>query len=159
MHSLAYNPRGNGTIERLHKTMNQGLSHVNSSGKDWDTLIPFYVMAYHGTPHGTHGFSPFYLLHGREIVLPTSQELRVKLTAEVRETDFAHRLENLKSTLQSAYKIVRENNRKSHDTKKQRYDQRARERKFRPGEIVYLFNPARKPGHSSKFFFASQGTY
>jgi hypothetical protein len=77
--------------------MNQVLSHyVNSSGTDWDTLIPFYMMAYPGTPHGTHGFSPFYLLHGREMVLPTSQDLKAKLTAEIRETDFVHRLENLK---------------------------------------------------------------
>jgi hypothetical protein len=51
------------------------------------------------------GLVPF-LLHGREMVLPNSQDLRVKFTSEVRETDFAHRLENLKSTLKSAYKIV-----------------------------------------------------
>jgi hypothetical protein len=79
------------------------------------------------------------------------------LTVEVRETDFAHRLEKLKSTLQTAYKIVRENNRKSHDTNKRYYDQRAKKRQFRPSEIFYLFNPARKPGQSSKFFFAWQG--
>jgi hypothetical protein len=82
MHYSAYNPRGNGTIERLHKTMSQGLSkYVNSSGTDWYTLIPFYMMAYRETPHGTHGFSPFYLLHGREMVLPTSEALKAKLTA------------------------------------------------------------------------------
>jgi hypothetical protein len=75
------------------------------------------------------------------------------------ETDFVHRLENLKSTLQSAYKIVRENNCKSHVTNKRYYDQKAKERQFRPGEIVSLFNPARKPGQSSKFFFAWQGPY
>jgi hypothetical protein len=117
------------------------------------------MMAYRGTPHGTSKFSPFFLLHGREMVLPNSKDLKAKLTPEVRETDFAHRLENLKSTLQSAYKIVRENNRKAHDTNKRYYDQKARERSFRPGEIVYLFDPARKPGQSSKFFFAWQGPY
>jgi transposase InsO family protein len=155
MHSSAYNPRENGTIERLHKTMNQELiQYVNSSGTDLDTLISFYMMAYCGTPHGTSKFSPFFLLHGREMVLPNSQDLKAKLTPEVRETDFAHRLENLKSTLQLAYKIVRENNRKLHDTNKRYYDQKAKERSFQPGEIVYLFNPARKPGQSAKFFFA-----
>jgi hypothetical protein len=160
MHSSAYNPRGNGTIERLHKTIDQGLSHyVNSSGTDWDNLIPFYMIAYRGTPHGTHGSSPFYLLHGREMILPTSQDLKAKLTAEVRETENAYRLEKLKSTLQSAYKTVRENNRKAHDTNKQYYDRKAKERQFIPDEIVYLFNPARKPGQSSKFFFAWQGPY
>jgi hypothetical protein len=117
------------------------------------------MMAYRETPHGTHGFSQFFLLHGREMVLPTSQNLKAKLTAEIREIDFVYMLENLKSTLQSAYKVVRENNRKSHDTNKQHYDQRAKERSFRPGVIVSLFNPARKPGQSSKFFFAWQGPY
>jgi hypothetical protein len=93
------------------------------------------------------------------MVLPTTQDLKAKLTVEVRETDFVHRLENLKSTLQSAYKIVRENNCKSHDTNKRYYDQKGKERQFRPGEIVYLFNPARKPGQNSKFFFAWHEPY
>jgi hypothetical protein len=93
------------------------------------------------------------------MVLPTSQGLKATLTAEVRETDYVHRLEKLKSTLQTAYKIVRENNRKSHDTNKRYYDQKSKERQFRPGEIVYFFNPARKPGQISKFFFAWQGPY
>jgi hypothetical protein len=83
--------------------------------------------------------------------LATSHDLTAKLTAEVRETHFEHRLENLKSTLQTGYKIVRENNRKSHDTNKLYYDQKAKERQFRPGKIIYLFNPARKPGQFKIF--------
>jgi hypothetical protein len=93
------------------------------------------------------------------MILPTSQALKAKLTAEARETENANRLEKLKSTLQSAYKTVRENNRKAHDTNKRYYDRKAKERQFRPGEIVYLFNPSRNPGQSSKFFFAWQGPY
>jgi hypothetical protein len=132
---------------------------VNSSGRDWDILILFYMMADSGTPYGTSQFSPFFLLHGREMVLRTSQDLRVKLTSEVRETYYAHRLENLKSTLKSAYKIVRENSRKSHDTNKGYYERKAKERSFQPGEIVYVFKPTRKPGECSKFFFVWQGSY
>jgi hypothetical protein len=56
------------------------------------------------------------MLHGGEMILPTSQHLKAKLTAEVSETDFVHRLEILKSTLQSAYKRVGEDNCTSHDT-------------------------------------------
>jgi hypothetical protein len=93
------------------------------------------------------------------MILPTSEGFKATLTAEVGETENVHRLEKLKSTLQTAYKTVRENNRKSHDTNKRYYDQRAKERQFRTGEIVYLFNPARKPGQSSKVFFALQGPY
>jgi transposase InsO family protein len=109
IHSLAYDSRGNGTIERIHKTMNQGFSHyVNLSGTDWDNLISSYLMVYRGTLHGTSGYSSYYLLHGREMILPTSQNLRAKLTSDFRETEYAHRLEYLKSTLKSAYKSSRE---------------------------------------------------
>ena len=42
----AYHPQANGTIKLYHKTTNQGLSHyVNASGTNWDTLVPFYLMA------------------------------------------------------------------------------------------------------------------
>ena len=67
-------------------------------------------MAYRATPHGTTGYSPLFVLHGREMVLPNSQDVRVKLTPDVRETEYAPRLENLKSTLKSAYKLFRTTN-------------------------------------------------
>jgi hypothetical protein len=160
MHSSAYHPQGNAQIERFHKTMNQGLSHyVNSAGTNWDDLIPYYLMAYRGTPHSTSGYSPYYLLHGREMILPTSHDLRAKLTPDVRGTEYVHRLEHLKSTLKSAYKMVRENSHKSHATNKRYYDRRAKERSFQIGDIVYLYNPTRKPGQSSKFFSVWQGPY
>jgi transposase InsO family protein len=95
MHSSAYHPKGNAQIGRFYRTMNQGLSHyVNSAGTNWDDLIP--LMAYRGTQHGTSGYSPYYLLNGREMILPTSHELRAKLTPDFRETNYAHRIEHLK---------------------------------------------------------------
>jgi transposase InsO family protein len=54
IHSSAYNQRENGTIERIHKTMNQGLSHyVNASGTNCENVIPFYLLAHRATQHGT----------------------------------------------------------------------------------------------------------
>lgn len=107
MNSSAYHPQANGIIERYHKTMNQGLSHyVNTSGTDWDTPVRFYLMAYRATPHSTSRYSPYYLLHGKEMTLPTLHDLSAKLTPDVREAEYASRLENLKSTLKSAYKLV-----------------------------------------------------
>jgi hypothetical protein len=40
-------------------------------------------MAYRATPHGSSGFSPLYLLHGREMILPTTQSITAKLSPEV----------------------------------------------------------------------------
>ena len=56
-----YHPISNGMIERLHRSLNTDLSHyVDSTNTNWDTLVPFFLMAYRATPHSTTGYSPFY---------------------------------------------------------------------------------------------------
>ena len=105
--------------------MNQGLSHyVNASGTNLDTSIPFYLMAYRATPHGSSSFSPYYLLHGREMILPTTQSITAKLSPEVRGTNQAGWLENLKSSLRSAYKAVRQNLHKKYKSNERYYDRK-----------------------------------
>ena len=107
-------------------------------------------MAYWNTPHGTSKYSTFYLLHGREMVLPSLQSLRAKLSPEVRDTNQAPRLENLKSNLRTAYKMARDHARKSHAYNKRYYDS-AKDREFSVGDYVNFYNPAVKAGVSVKF--------
>jgi hypothetical protein len=45
----------------------------------------------------------------------------------------------------------RQNNQKSHQTNKSRYDKRAKERTFEMGDIVYLSSPAKKIGQCQNF--------
>jgi hypothetical protein len=80
-------------------------------------------MAYHGCPHSSTCYTPYYLLHGRVMILPTDQNLRAKLDAKVKDTGIAPRLENLRKSLRLAYKTVRENLNKSYQTNKKYYDQ------------------------------------
>ena len=124
---------------------------MNANGNNWDTLVPFFLMAFRNTPHGTSKYSPFYMLHGREMVLPSLQHLQAKLSPGIRHSDQAPRLENLKANLRSVYKLARENARKTHETNKRYYDRKARERSFSVGDYVYLYSPAIKVGLSSKF--------
>ena len=70
------------------------------------------------------------------------QSLRAKLSQEIRETDQAPRLENLKSKLVTAYKLARDHGSKSHAANKRYYDRSAKEREFVVGDMVYLYNPA-----------------
>ena len=91
------------------------------------------------------------MLHGREMDLPSMQSLRAKLSPDIRNTDHAPRLENLKSRLRRACKLARHHGRKSHATNKQYYDRNAKDREFAVGDSVYLYNPARKAGVSAKF--------
>jgi len=108
-------------------------------------------MAYRNTPHETTKQSPYYILHGREMDLPSIQSLRAKLSPHIRNTDHAPRLENFKSKLRTTYKLARDHGRISHATNKRYYDRNAKDREFAVGDSVYLYNPAIKAGVSAKF--------
>jgi hypothetical protein len=136
-------------VERFHRTLHTGWSHyINTANTNWDVLVPFFLMAYRATPNTTTNYSPFYLLHGREMSLPTSDDLKAKISKE--SPSHSQRLENLRSSLKSAYKMVKEANKRSHQHNKQLYDRKAKLRKFETGDLVYLYNPAIKPGLSKK---------
>jgi transposase InsO family protein len=80
----ALEPALNGLSELFHRSLHAGFSHyINSTTTNWDVAVPYYLMAYRATPNTTTGFSPFYLLHGREMDLPTSDDLKDKLAQKV----------------------------------------------------------------------------
>ena len=58
----------------------------------------------------------------------------------------------MKASIKTAYKIVAKANRSSHQNNKKFYDRKAKTRKFEVEELVYLYNPAMKPGCSRKFY-------
>jgi hypothetical protein len=109
--------------ERWHRSLHSGLSHyINSANTNWDIVIPFYLMVYRATPNTTTDFSPYYLLHGTELTLPSSDNLKVKLSTDKENSDLDYRLENLKSNLRLAYKSVKKANKWSHLNNKHLYD-------------------------------------
>ena len=150
IHTTSYHPMSNGTLERWHRSLHMGISHyINASHTNWDVVVPFYLMAYRATPNTVTNFSPFYLLHGREMPLPNSDNLKARVSRE--NPDHNRRLENLKTSLNAAYKYVNKSNKKAHQDNKSLYDRRAMLRKFKVGDILYLYSPEMKPGLSRKF--------
>ena len=96
----------------------------------------FFLMAFSNTPHVTSRLSPFCMLHRREMVVPSLQDLKAKLSLEIRNSEHARRFENLKANLRSAYKLANEHGRKTHSANKRYYDRRARDRDFTVGDFV-----------------------
>jgi len=139
-----YHTSSNGMVERLHRSLRAGLSHyVNSTHTNWDEVPPFFLMAYRGTPNVTTGYSPFFLLHGREMTFPSNEELNAKVGST--DLNIKQRIDNLRTSLKQAYKAMNEASTKSRNRNKRHYDRRAKPRSFAKGDYVYLHNPARKP--------------
>ena len=79
----SYHAQSNGQIERFHRSLHTGLSnYINANHNNWDNLVYFYVMAYRATPNTVTGYSPYYLLHGREMTLLNSDNLKAKVSSE-----------------------------------------------------------------------------
>ena len=83
VNTSSYHPSSNGIVKRLHRSLHSGLSYyIDSANTNWHIVVPFYLMSYRATPNTTTGFSPYYLLHGREMALPNSDNLKAKLSKE-----------------------------------------------------------------------------
>ncbi|KZS03119.1 Uncharacterized protein APZ42_034227 [Daphnia magna] len=66
-----FTAEANGLVERLNHTLADMLSmYVSSDHKDWDESLPFVTFAYNTSRHESTGRTPFYLVYGREAVLP-----------------------------------------------------------------------------------------
>ncbi|GFV37803.1 retrovirus-related Pol polyprotein from transposon 412 [Trichonephila clavipes] len=66
--TAAYHPQTNGLRERFNKTLADMLSmYVDAEQKNWNKILQFVTFAYNTSKQETTGgFTPFYLLHGRE---------------------------------------------------------------------------------------------
>jgi len=83
------------------------------------------------------------------MVLPSTENLKAHLPKD--NTDVDQGLENLKSNLRLAYKLAAKTNRKSHLNNKRLYDRKAKSQESEVQDLVYLYNPALKPGLTRKF--------
>ncbi len=64
---LPYRPQSNGICERLNGTLKSMLgSYTQKSQKEWADLLPHVVFAYNTSIHTATGYTPYYLMHGRE---------------------------------------------------------------------------------------------
>jgi hypothetical protein len=72
-------PQTNSQVERANGMILQGLKpmifdRLNKSGRKWLQELPAVVWSLRTTPSRAIGFTPFFLVHGAEAVLPTDLE-------------------------------------------------------------------------------------
>jgi hypothetical protein len=74
---LPYRPQSNGICERLNGTLKSMLgSYTQKTQKEWADLLPHIVFAYNTSVHNATGYTPYYLLYGREACIGSEIILR-----------------------------------------------------------------------------------
>ena len=67
----AYRPQTNGMNERFHSTLHQMLrNYIAPDQSNWDEFLPHVQLAYNTSVHEGTKFTPYFLMHGREAILP-----------------------------------------------------------------------------------------
>ena len=67
----SFHPQSNGCVERFNRTLTNMLTmYCAKDQHNWDENLPQVLLAYRSSVHATTGFTPNFLMFGREIILP-----------------------------------------------------------------------------------------
>ena len=133
-----YHPQAN-PAERFNRTLLGMLRTLEESQKSrWKEHLNKVVHAYNSTVHEATGFSPFFLLFGREPTLPV--DLMFPRKGEERNQSQTGYAEKWREVMQEAYAIAMQNMKKSAKRGQKNYNQRAWSSTLEPGDHVLVRN-------------------
>jgi hypothetical protein len=99
-----YNPRSDGEAEKHMAILKDQLSsYVNAFHDNWDEHVGMVAQAYRTTRNDATGFTPYFLMHGREMSVP--DEIHMEPLSQKKE-DFAEYTLRLAETLQFIWNYV-----------------------------------------------------
>ena len=79
LYTLPYHPASNGRIERFHVFLKACIAKHVMSQLEWDVLVPLACAAYNFIPNEHSKESPFFLMIGKDPVLPLNMLLGPKM--------------------------------------------------------------------------------
>jgi hypothetical protein len=132
---------------------------VKENQRDWTSKIPQVMAAYRASRHEATGYSPNFLVYGRELRAPVD----IVFGAPVEESEVSRAaddfVEDKLRVMREAYRLVRQQLGASQQRAKRYYDLKARPTSFKPGEWVWYYSPRRYVQRSPKWQRTYDGPY
>ena len=122
--------------------------YMESDQHSWDQQLPYTLFAYRCSVQASTQETPFYLLYGRDPVLPIDAALTQLKSPYVTEPeDYPY---ELSIRLSQAWDLAQHHIQQAQLRQKHYYDRGASSPDFQPGDQVCLHTPAVKVGQTSK---------
>jgi hypothetical protein len=132
---------------------------VSESQRDWDSYVGQVMAAYRATVHRSTGYSPNFLVYGRENRAPIDLVLAVGEEPEGIGASPNDYVNDLLQRQRRAYELVREHLGRAAERRKREYDLRVRPKTFHKGDWVFHYYPRRYKGRSPKWARTYAGPY
>ena len=153
--SSGYCPQTSGSVKNRHRTLHAMIEKmVSSHQRDWSECLGYVTFCYNASVHISTGYSPIFLMTGREAVwnadflLPDGQKEDRPLPEYVR---------NVRERLHLAYVVVQEALQRSAEAASTWYNRKVRPHEFLVREKVRVYYSRRFRFSIYNVFSFSQG--
>lgn len=139
LRTTAYHPQGNGLCEKMNQTLIEMLRTVPPAKRaDWPTLLPELVYMYNNTIHCSTGYTPYFLMFGRQGKLPSDIALNVQVPDTINPLPQTDWVNDHQRRLADAREIVDARMEKARQKQQDDYNLHARALPFQIGDKVWL---------------------
>ena len=139
-------------VERLNRTAQNMLKAIPEKEKRrWKDHLPKLAFAYNSTVNKSTGYSPFFLMFGRNSKLPIDSMFGLDSAEEVRVDRKSHKkfVSDWKDSMEQAYKLANANIDKAAAYNKKTYDKKVQGVELKVGDQVLVRN-VREQGGTGK---------
>ncbi|GFV73287.1 transposon Tf2-6 polyprotein [Trichonephila clavipes] len=110
------------------------LRHGAPRAENWDEILPFVTFAYNTAKQETTGFTPFYLLHGREA------ETTLDTMLPFCPNDFDdNNITKIAARAEESRQLARVHTLRAQDKDRRRYDSKHQMVSYAPGSLVWVY--------------------
>ena len=139
-----YHPMGDPVVERYNRTLINMLKAIPEGEKrNWKDHLAKLTFAYNSTVHKSTGFSPFYLLFGRESRLPVDgifPNPEIGESGTDNNKSYGAFVDKWKDRMNAAFELAEKSSKTNANANKKRYDKRAVSVDIDVGDRVVVLN-------------------